>query len=78
MILEITLRLFKIFFLFLLIYFFYVYRVLENVTELWTEIPPGGKKGKAINRDRVISKMFLRGKNILVFIYDGSEYGQWN
>jgi small nuclear ribonucleoprotein D2 len=36
-------------------------RVLEEVHELWTEVPPGGKKGKPVHRDRVISKMFLRG-----------------
>ena len=37
--------------------------VLENVKELWTEIPKGagGKPGKPISRDRVISKLFLRG-----------------
>jgi hypothetical protein len=28
---------------------------------MWTEVPPGGKKGAAIPRDRVVSKMFLRG-----------------
>lgn len=34
-------------------------QVLENVKEMWTEVPKG--KGKQpINKDRFISKMFLR------------------
>ncbi|KAI8908750.1 hypothetical protein DFJ77DRAFT_433673, partial [Powellomyces hirtus] len=38
--------------------------VLENVKEMWTETPKtgkGAKKAKPINKDRFISKMFLRG-----------------
>jgi len=35
--------------------------VLEQVKEVWSEVPPGGKKSRPIPRDRVISKMFLRG-----------------
>ena len=33
--------------------------VLENVKEMWTETPTNaqGKKGRAINKDRYISKM---------------------
>ena len=33
--------------------------VLENVKEMWTETPrlSGGKKGRAVNKDRFISKM---------------------
>lgn len=30
--------------------------VLENVKEMWTEKPKGGK-GKGVNKDRFISKM---------------------
>ncbi|CCD26766.1 mRNA splicing protein SMD2 NDAI_0I01970 [Naumovozyma dairenensis CBS 421] len=38
--------------------------VLENVKELWTE-----KKGKQIiNRERFISKLFLRGDSIIVIL----------
>ncbi|KAG7450347.1 uncharacterized protein BT62DRAFT_884191 [Guyanagaster necrorhizus] len=33
--------------------------VLENVKEMWTEIPKGKNK-KPVNKDRFISKMFLR------------------
>lgn len=34
--------------------------VLENVKEMWTEIPrkADGKKGRPVNKDRFISKMF--------------------
>ncbi|KAJ3115508.1 DNA-directed RNA polymerases I and III subunit RPAC1 [Phlyctochytrium bullatum] len=38
--------------------------VLENVKEMWTETPKSGKgkkKAKPVNKDRFISKMFLRG-----------------
>uniref|UniRef100_A0AAY4AB73 Small nuclear ribonucleoprotein Sm D2 n=1 Tax=Denticeps clupeoides TaxID=299321 RepID=A0AAY4AB73_9TELE len=37
--------------------------VLENVKEMWTEVPKSGKgkkKSKPVNKDRYISKMFLR------------------
>ncbi|GMH10397.1 hypothetical protein Nepgr_012238 [Nepenthes gracilis] len=40
--------------------------VLENVREMWTEVPKTGKgkkKAQPINKDRFISKMFLRGVN---------------
>lgn len=42
--------------------------VLENVTEYWTEVPRGnkGKKAHAVNRERFISKMFLRGDSVIV------------
>ena len=34
--------------------------VLENVKEMWTETPrlASGKKGRSVNKDRFISKMF--------------------
>lgn len=38
--------------------------VLENVKEMWAQVPPAGKgkkKTKAVNKDRFISKMFLGG-----------------
>lgn len=38
--------------------------VLENVKELWTE-----KKGKTnINRERFISKLFLRGDSVIIVL----------
>ncbi|ODV89273.1 hypothetical protein CANCADRAFT_58243 [Tortispora caseinolytica NRRL Y-17796] len=42
--------------------------VLEDVKELWVEVPKNsaGKKGKPINRDRFISKMFVRGDGVIL------------
>jgi small nuclear ribonucleoprotein D2 len=45
--------------------------VLENVTEMWTEVPrtgKGKKKVKPVNKDRVISKMFLRGDSVVLVL----------
>ena len=44
--------------------------VLENVKEMWTEVPKSGKGKKAqpINKDRFISKMFLRGDSVIVVL----------
>ncbi|CAG7728183.1 unnamed protein product [Allacma fusca] len=43
--------------------------VLENVKEMWTEHPQKGKgkkKSKPVNKDRYISKMFLRGDSVIL------------
>jgi small nuclear ribonucleoprotein D2 len=45
--------------------------VLENVKEMWTEIPKTGKgkkKAQAVNKDRYISKMFLRGDSVILVL----------
>ena len=45
--------------------------VLENVKEMWTEVPKTGKgkkKAQALNKDRFISKMFLRGDSVIVVL----------
>ncbi|KAL1503701.1 hypothetical protein AB1Y20_012174 [Prymnesium parvum] len=45
--------------------------VLENVKEMWTEVPKTGKgktKAKPVNKDRFISKMFLRGDSVIVVL----------
>ncbi|KAL1862960.1 hypothetical protein VTK73DRAFT_6571 [Phialemonium thermophilum] len=44
--------------------------VLENVKEMWTEHPKlsNGKKGKPVNKDRFISKMFLRGDSVVLVL----------
>jgi len=45
--------------------------VLENVREMWTEVPKTGKgtaKGKPVNRDRFIHKMFLRGDSVIMVL----------
>jgi len=45
--------------------------VLENVKEMWTEVPRSGKgkkKAKSVNKDRFISKMFLRGDSVVLVL----------
>ncbi|KAJ9101747.1 Small nuclear ribonucleoprotein Sm D2 [Naganishia friedmannii] len=41
--------------------------VLENVKEMWTEVPKGKNK-KPVNKDRFISKMFLRGDSVILVL----------
>lgn len=45
--------------------------VLENVKEMWTEIPrtaKGQKKARPVNKDRYISKLFVRGDSIILVL----------
>ncbi|KAL2760433.1 hypothetical protein ACRALDRAFT_1026003 [Sodiomyces alcalophilus JCM 7366] len=44
--------------------------VLENVKEMWTETPrtADGKKGRPVNKDRFISKLFLRGDSVILVL----------
>ena len=45
--------------------------VLENVKEIWTEVPKtgkGAKKAAPVNKDRFISKMFLRGDSVILVL----------
>jgi len=44
--------------------------VLENVKEMWTETPrkANGEKGRPVNKDRFISKMFLRGDSVILVL----------
>jgi small nuclear ribonucleoprotein D2 len=42
--------------------------VLEQVKEIWSEVPAGGKRSRPVQRDRVISKMFLRGDSVIVVV----------
>merc|ERR1712138_84759 len=45
--------------------------VLENVKEMWVEVPKSGKgkkKAKPVNKDRFISKMFLRGDSVILVL----------
>ncbi|POY72057.1 hypothetical protein BMF94_4927 [Rhodotorula taiwanensis] len=41
--------------------------VLENVKEMWTEVPKG-KGRKPVNKDRFVSKMFLRGDSVVLVL----------
>ncbi|CAM9296076.1 unnamed protein product [Pylaiella littoralis] len=45
--------------------------VLTDVKEMWTEQPKTGKgqkKAKAVNKDRYVSKMFLRGDSVVLVL----------
>ncbi|WFD04503.1 mRNA splicing protein [Malassezia obtusa] len=48
--------------------------VLENVKEMWTEVvrrtltQPKSKSKKPVNKDRFISKMFLRGDSVVLVL----------
>jgi hypothetical protein len=47
------------------------YRLLEDVKEMWTESSKGGKgksRGMAVNKDRYVSKMFLRGDSVIIIV----------
>ncbi|GFZ46117.1 Small nuclear ribonucleoprotein Sm D2 [Saitozyma sp. JCM 24511] len=41
--------------------------VLENVKEMWVETPKGKDK-KPVNKDRFISKLFLRGDSVILVL----------
>lgn len=48
-----------------------LFRVLTDVKEMWTEQPKTGKgqkKAKAVNKDRYVSKMFLRGDSVVLVL----------
>ncbi len=44
--------------------------ILENAYEMWTEVPRGnkGKKSQPVNRERFISKLFLRGDSVILVL----------
>lgn len=44
--------------------------VLENVKELWTDYPRGSQatKDKGVNKERFVSKMFLRGDSVVLVL----------
>ncbi|KAK9931006.1 hypothetical protein M0R45_018304 [Rubus argutus] len=45
--------------------------VQENVKEMWTEVPrigKGKKKAQPVNRDRFISKLFLREDSVIIVL----------
>jgi len=54
--------------------------VLENVKEMWTEVPKTGKgkkKSKPVNKDRYISKMFLRGDSVILVLRNPLQAWDW-
>ena len=43
--------------------------ILENVKEMWEEQPKAGKgakRSRPVNKDRYVSKMFLRGDSVIL------------
>ena len=49
----------------------HTYRLLEDVKEMWTEYSKGGKgrkRGQSMNKDRYVSKMFLRGDSVILVV----------
>mmetsp|Transcript_2129 Transcript_2129/g.5646 ORF Transcript_2129/g.5646 Transcript_2129/m.5646 type:complete len:112 (+) Transcript_2129:332-667(+) len=45
--------------------------LLEDVKEMWTETSKGGKgktRGTTVNKDRYVSKMFLRGDSVIIIV----------
>ena len=56
---------------------------MQFVREMWTEVPHGGKKkAKPVSKDRVISKLFLRGDSVILLmscaVLVASEILTWN
>lgn len=52
-------------------FFFVIFTKFSSVKEMWTEIPrtgKGKKKVKPVNKDRFISKMFLRGDSVILVL----------
>ena len=43
---------------------------MENAKEMWTEMPKGKGK-KPVNKDRFLSKLFVRGDSVILgkFLY---------
>lgn len=42
-------------------------QVLEDVKEMWVEYPKGASS-RSVSRDRVISKLFLRGDSVVLVV----------
>jgi hypothetical protein len=48
-----------------------VHRLMEDVKEMWTESSKGGKgktRGTSMNKDRYVSKLFLRGDSVIFVV----------
>lgn len=41
--------------------------MLEDVKEMWVEYPKGASS-RSVSRDRVISKLFLRGDSVVLVV----------
>jgi len=54
--------------------------LLEDVKEMWTERSKGGKgrggassRGSAVNKDRYVGKMFLRGDSVILIVSNPAQ-----
>lgn len=48
--------------------------VLQDATEMWTEVPKGSKKGlRPVEKQRFISKLFLRGDCVILVMLNPNE-----
>lgn len=59
--------------------FHHAFRLLEDVKEMWTENSKGGKgksRGVAVNKDRYVSKMFLRGDSVILIVNNPAMLGK--
>lgn len=73
-------QMFSYFWMSISIHFRHCNMVLENVKEMWTEVPKSGKgkkKSKPVNKDRYISKMFLRGDSVIIVLRNPLITGKW-
>ena len=55
------------------------HRLLEDVKEMWTETSKGGKankRGTAVNKDRYVGKMFLRGDSVILIVSNPAALAQ--
>lgn len=53
--------------------------LLEDVKEMWTDVSKGGKgreRRTAINKDRYVSKMFLRGDSVILIVANPAAVAQ--
>lgn len=53
--------------------------MLEDVKEMWTEVSKGGKgrtRGAQVNKDRYVSKMFLRGDSVILIMSNPAAAAQ--
>ena len=53
--------------------------LLEDVKEMWTETSKGGKgrtKGTVVNKDRYVSKLFLRGDSVILVVRNPAALAQ--
>ncbi|NXF42265.1 SMD2 protein, partial [Nyctibius bracteatus] len=53
--------------------------VLQNMKEMWTEVPESGKgkkKSQPVTKDRCVSKMFLRDDSVIVVLWNPLSTGK--